>query len=74
MTHTGFGGVSYAMAIICIRLDADAKLVLDTPQPSTLLYRVSDEEAHKMGVTGIYLALPEFLCVVQRVNQMLTVL
>ncbi|XP_058195959.1 uncharacterized protein LOC131312310 isoform X4 [Rhododendron vialii] len=49
VSHTGFGGVSYAMAIICIRLDADEKLVSDTPQPSTLLYRASDEEAHKMG-------------------------
>ncbi|KAF7154830.1 hypothetical protein RHSIM_Rhsim01G0001400 [Rhododendron simsii] len=49
VSHTGFGGVSYAMAIICIRLDADEKLVSDTHQPSTLLYRASDEEAHKMG-------------------------
>lgn len=37
------------MAIICIRLDADEKLVSDTPQPSTLLCRASDETAHKMG-------------------------
>lgn len=37
------------MAIICIRLEADEKLVSDTPQPSTLLYQASDEEAHKMG-------------------------
>ncbi|KAL6968739.1 hypothetical protein U1Q18_034532 [Sarracenia purpurea var. burkii] len=49
VSHTGFGGVAYAMAIICIRLDADAKLASITPRPSILLYRAPDEEALKMG-------------------------
>ncbi|XAR63978.1 hypothetical protein NMG60_11024154 [Bertholletia excelsa] len=49
VSHTGFGGVAYAMAIICIRLDADAKLATVTPQSSVLLYQSSEEEAHKMG-------------------------
>ena len=49
MSHTGFGGVAYAMAIICIRLDADAKLASDMPRPSAFLNQAFDEEAHKMG-------------------------
>jgi len=36
------------MAIICIRLQADAKLSSDIPQSSILPYRHSDE-AHKIG-------------------------
>lgn len=61
MSHTGFGGVSYAMAIICCRLDAEANSTsLKTPQPSVdtqlisiddenLPSRASDEEALRMG-------------------------
>ncbi|GFS30572.1 hypothetical protein Acr_00g0012650 [Actinidia rufa] len=49
VSHTGFGGVAYAMAIICIRLDADAKLASDMPRPSAFLNQAFDEEAHKMG-------------------------
>uniref|UniRef100_A0A5B7CA18 Paladin n=1 Tax=Davidia involucrata TaxID=16924 RepID=A0A5B7CA18_DAVIN len=61
VSHTGFGGVAYAMAIICIRLDAEAKLDSDIPQSlvgtprlfsspvENLPYRAFDEEAHKMG-------------------------
>ncbi|XP_052174922.1 uncharacterized protein LOC127789885 isoform X2 [Diospyros lotus] len=48
VSHTGFGGVAYAMAIICIRLQAEAKLSSDIPQSSILPYRHSDE-AHKIG-------------------------
>ncbi|GKU98379.1 hypothetical protein SLEP1_g11390 [Rubroshorea leprosula] len=61
VSHTGFGGVSYAMAIICCRLDAEANsTLLKTPQPSVdthltstddenLPSRASDEEALRMG-------------------------
>lgn len=61
VSHTGFGGVAYAMAIICIRLQAEGKLVHHIPlsftgtQPlsaSTFQnspYQASNEEAHKMG-------------------------
>ncbi|KAL7171900.1 hypothetical protein ACSBR2_031567 [Camellia fascicularis] len=49
VSHTGFGGVAYAMAIICVRLDADAKLASDTPRSPVLLHRASDEEAQEMG-------------------------
>lgn len=30
VSHTGFGGVAYAMAIICTRIDAEAKHISDT--------------------------------------------
>ncbi|KAJ9696857.1 hypothetical protein PVL29_008858 [Vitis rotundifolia] len=61
VSHTGFGGVAYAMAIICIKLDAEAKLAPKVPEPlistpnlfSTLEENSpsqdSDEEVHKMG-------------------------
>lgn len=29
MSHTGFGGVAYAMAIICLRLESEGKLAAD---------------------------------------------
>ncbi|XP_047316660.1 paladin-like isoform X2 [Impatiens glandulifera] len=48
VSHTGFGGVSYAMAIICIRLDSEAKGPTNAHsflQP----YRISDEEARRNG-------------------------
>ncbi|RAL42001.1 hypothetical protein DM860_018175 [Cuscuta australis] len=31
VSHTGFGGIAYAMAIICLRLDAEARIASDTP-------------------------------------------
>lgn len=60
VSHTGFGGIAYAMAIICLRLEAEAKLSLDIHRPfeSTGLpcsplenfnVQISDEEARKMG-------------------------
>lgn len=48
VSHTGFGGVSYAMAIICIRLDADAKLATEETQSSNLPHFALKEE-DKMG-------------------------
>ena len=33
VSHTGFGGVAYAMAIICIKLEAEAKLTPKVPEP-----------------------------------------
>lgn len=60
VSHTGFGGVAYAMAIICIRLGAEANFASNIPQPlvtTKRLYtpeedlpsRASDEEALRMG-------------------------
>ncbi|KAL9435401.1 hypothetical protein AB3S75_021637 [Citrus x aurantiifolia] len=60
VSHTGFGGVAYAMAIICLRLDAEANFASKVPQSLVgphlpLTYEenlpswASDEEAHKMG-------------------------
>lgn len=59
VSHTGFGGVSYAMAIICIRLKAENSSVLDSgravvsnphPSPVTkILDKASDEETMTMG-------------------------
>ncbi|KAF3633899.1 putative glucose-1-phosphate adenylyltransferase large subunit 2, chloroplastic-like [Capsicum annuum] len=60
VSHTGFGGIAYAMAIICLRLEAEAKLSLDIQRPfgSTGLpcssvenfdVQISDDEAGRMG-------------------------
>uniref|UniRef100_A0A6N2L7X7 Tyrosine specific protein phosphatases domain-containing protein n=2 Tax=Salix viminalis TaxID=40686 RepID=A0A6N2L7X7_SALVM len=61
VSHTGFGGVGYAMAIICIKLDAEAKLTSKISQTlvgsrrssslseSKLPSELSDEEALRMG-------------------------
>ncbi|XP_021280191.1 paladin [Herrania umbratica] len=61
VSHTGFGGVAYAMAIICSRLDAEVKFgtssvtqsLADAHLHSTLEEnlpsRTSDEEALRMG-------------------------
>ncbi|KAL3531572.1 hypothetical protein ACH5RR_010894 [Cinchona calisaya] len=61
VSHTGFGGVAYAMAILCIKLEAGAKLAsyaprsaVAAPYPFPLLEenlasQSSDEEAQKMG-------------------------
>ncbi|GLT68208.1 hypothetical protein SLA2020_404600 [Shorea laevis] len=60
VSHTGFGGVAYAMAIICIRLGAEANFaskipesLVDTNLPfmneENLPSRASDEEARRMG-------------------------
>lgn len=57
VSHTGFGGVSYAMAIICIRLEAEIALTscvrsltgtqypLHSPEDN----KTSGDEARKMG-------------------------
>ncbi|KAL5792093.1 hypothetical protein ACOSP7_000687 [Xanthoceras sorbifolium] len=60
VSHTGFGGVAYAMAIICLRLNAEANFDSNVQQSlvNTHLYsmngedlpsRISDEEARRMG-------------------------
>ncbi|KAI9181243.1 hypothetical protein LWI28_012811 [Acer negundo] len=60
VSHTGFGGVAYAMAIVCLRLNAEENLESNVQQSlvNTHLYsingenlpsRVSDEVAWKMG-------------------------
>ncbi|KAK7392157.1 hypothetical protein VNO78_20587 [Psophocarpus tetragonolobus] len=59
VSHTGFGGVAYAMAIICIRLGAEANFASKVLQPlfdphhavteENLASRVSNEAALKMG-------------------------
>ncbi|XP_044494094.1 paladin-like isoform X3 [Mangifera indica] len=60
VSHTGFGGVAYAMAILCLRLDAEEKLASNVPQPlvgphlfpaynENLPSRASDKEALQMG-------------------------
>ncbi|KAF9688002.1 hypothetical protein SADUNF_Sadunf02G0151800 [Salix dunnii] len=61
VSHTGFGGVGYALAIICIKLDAEAKLTSKISQTlvgsrrssslseANLPSEMSDEEALRMG-------------------------
>ncbi|KAL2993781.1 hypothetical protein AAZX31_10G132000 [Glycine max] len=60
VSHIGFGGVAYAMAIICIRLGAEASFASKVPQPlfgphqcaateENLASRASNEAALKMG-------------------------
>ncbi|XP_031251036.1 paladin isoform X1 [Pistacia vera] len=57
VSHTGFGGVAYAMAILCLRLDAEEKLASKVPQgphlfpayEENLPSRASDKEALRMG-------------------------
>ncbi|RHN49114.1 putative protein-tyrosine phosphatase [Medicago truncatula] len=60
VSHTGFGGVAYAMAIICIRLGAEANFASKILQPSfgpdtyavtedNSLSRASNETALRMG-------------------------
>uniref|UniRef100_A0A6N2NAG9 Tyrosine specific protein phosphatases domain-containing protein n=1 Tax=Salix viminalis TaxID=40686 RepID=A0A6N2NAG9_SALVM len=60
VSHTGFGGVGYAMAIMCIRLDAEAKFTPKISQTvvgrrsssmseANLPSELSDEEALRMG-------------------------
>ncbi|XP_021661045.1 uncharacterized protein LOC110650395 isoform X2 [Hevea brasiliensis] len=60
VSHTGFGGVAYAMAVICIRLGAEANFAAKIPQTlvgtesfsvqgGNLPSQSSDEETLKMG-------------------------
>ncbi|KAF7804996.1 paladin-like isoform X1 [Senna tora] len=60
VSHTGFGGVAYAMAIICIKIGAEANVASKTPQPligpdisplveDNVASRTSNEEALRMG-------------------------
>ncbi|XP_044502953.1 paladin-like isoform X2 [Mangifera indica] len=60
VSHTGFGGVAYAMAILCLRLDAEEKLASKVPQPlvgphlspayeENLPSQASDKEMLRMG-------------------------
>lgn len=58
VSHTGFGGVSYAMAIICIRLEAEISLTSCIPRSlagtqypfrSPEDKKTSGDEARKMG-------------------------
>lgn len=62
MSHTGFGGVSYAMAVICLRLQAETNAAAKVPQvllgretdlssrpEESLSSRASGEEARRMG-------------------------
>ncbi|KAH6768947.1 metal ion-binding protein [Perilla frutescens var. frutescens] len=57
ISHTGFGGVAYAMAIVCVRLEAEAALKSHVPQTvgipcSTDSFEEqfnSDDEARKLG-------------------------
>lgn len=57
ISHTGFGGVAYAMAIICIRLEAEAALKSHVSRSvgipcstnSSEEQFSSDDEARKLG-------------------------
>ncbi|XWS35994.1 hypothetical protein CRYUN_Cryun20dG0043800 [Craigia yunnanensis] len=60
VSHTGFGGVAYAMAIICCRLDAEVNFRTSSTQSLTdahlhstpdedLPSQASEEEARRMG-------------------------
>ncbi|GAV64973.1 hypothetical protein CFOL_v3_08488 [Cephalotus follicularis] len=66
VSHTGFGGVAYAMAILCIRLDAEANFPSKNSQPSITLEeyfpsRSSDEEALRLGEYRDILSLTRVL-------------
>ena len=60
VSHTGFGGVAYAMAIICVKLGAEANFASKIPESMVITNlhstneenfasRASDEEARRMG-------------------------
>jgi len=72
VSHTGFGGVAYAMAIICIRLGADGNVqrevlpsLIDKPSlpfvPGYLASWPSDEAALKLGEYRDILSLTRVL-------------
>lgn len=72
VSHTGFGGVAYAMAIICIRLGADGNVqyevlpsLVDKPSPplvpGNLASWPSDEAALKLGEYRDILSLTRVL-------------
>ncbi|KAL4574619.1 hypothetical protein LXL04_021454 [Taraxacum kok-saghyz] len=48
VSHTGFGGVAYAMAIICLRLQSEGKFSSLPPPPLPLTQALSSE-AHEKG-------------------------
>ncbi|CAM8986438.1 unnamed protein product [Rhodiola kirilowii] len=48
VSHTGFGGVAYAMALICTKLDADSKNNLKPLSPGLRLSAASDENMWNM--------------------------
>ncbi|XP_072951302.1 uncharacterized protein [Typha angustifolia] len=57
ISHTGFGGVAYAMAITCLGLSADVKFATEqtaethfvSTSPSEIFYQNSDDDALKQG-------------------------
>ncbi|KAK4271120.1 hypothetical protein QN277_019857 [Acacia crassicarpa] len=60
LSHTGYGGVAYAMAIMCIRIGAEANFASKIPGPlhgpalypvaeENMISRTSNEEALRMG-------------------------
>ncbi|KAI9087238.1 hypothetical protein K1719_030873 [Acacia pycnantha] len=60
ISHTGYGGVAYAMAIMCIRIGAEANFASKIPGPlhgpalspvaeENMISRTSNEEALRMG-------------------------
>ncbi|XP_042502198.1 paladin isoform X1 [Macadamia integrifolia] len=55
VSHTGFGGVAYAMAIICLRLNAEGPFVSEMSEPLASMAKdnlqtwACNEEAHKEG-------------------------
>ncbi|KAI3440985.1 uncharacterized protein J3R85_003031 [Psidium guajava] len=71
ISHTGFGGVAYAMAITCIKLEAETNSDPKAPQPladmklypaaGENLSRTSDDEAFKMDDYGDILNLTRVL-------------
>ncbi|CAI9099930.1 OLC1v1036826C1 [Oldenlandia corymbosa var. corymbosa] len=67
VSHTGFGGVAYAMAILCIKLEAEAKLSSSSPSFVTptsvdnIVSSTSDEQARKMGEYRDILSLTRVL-------------
>ncbi|KAF1002509.1 uncharacterized protein LOC141701120 [Apium graveolens] len=49
VSHTGFGGVAYAMAIMCIRLEAEGKVGSDIPRLPVGPSHLITEDAHRTG-------------------------
>ncbi|XP_004494491.1 uncharacterized protein [Cicer arietinum] len=62
VSHTGFGGVAYAMAIICIRLGAEANFAFTVLQPSfgPDTYPMTKENSHSRASNETALRMGDY--------------
>jgi len=58
VSHTGFGGVAYAMAIICIRLDAGSKV--SQPLFGPHIYAVTEENLPSQASNETALSMGDY--------------